>query len=166
MKTSFAAVLVAVLAGCATQSGEQSSSASSSQPAPAPAPSARSAPATSIASVRASEKMAPQTRSVYYEFDKADIKPEAVKVIEANAQYLRDHQTKIRVEGNADERGSREYNLALGQRRADAVMKRMTLLGIPGDRIETVSYGKEKPKATGHDESAWSENRRSDIVYR
>jgi peptidoglycan-associated lipoprotein len=110
--------------------------------------------------------MAPQTRSVYYEFDKADIKPEAVKVIEANAQYLRDHQTKIRVEGNADERGSREYNLALGQRRADAVMKRMTLLGIPGDRIETVSFGKEKPKATGHDEASWSENRRSDIVYR
>ena len=72
----------------------------------------------------------------------------------------------MKVEGNADERGSAEYNLALGQRRADAVQKRMTILGIPSDRIETVSFGKEKPKVRGHDESSWSENRRSDIVYR
>jgi len=109
----------------------------------------------------------PQARSVYYEFDRSEIKADSTKVIDANAQYLREHpELKVKVEGNADERGSREYNLALGQRRADAVQKRMTILGIPSDRIETVSYGKEKPKAVGHDESAWSENRRSDILYR
>jgi peptidoglycan-associated lipoprotein len=169
MKTTFASFAIAVLAGCASQSTPES------QPAPAPAPSAsasspsvRSSSSASVSGTptRTSYAM-PAARSVYYEFDKAEIKSEGVKTIEANAQYLRAHpEVKVKVEGNADERGSREYNLALGQRRADAVSQRMTILGIPADRIETVSFGKEKPKATGHDESAWSENRRSDIVYR
>ena len=109
----------------------------------------------------------PQARSVYYEYDKSEIKTEGTKLIDAHAQYLREHpELKVKVEGNADERGSAEYNLALGQRRADAVQKRMSILGVSTERIETVSFGKEKPKATGHDESSWSENRRSDIVYR
>jgi peptidoglycan-associated lipoprotein len=71
----------------------------------------------------------------------------------------------VRIVGNCDERGSREYNLALGQRRADSVKKAMTLLGVPPKQIQTVSFGAEKPKAPGHDEEAWAENRRSDIVY-
>ena len=168
MKTSLAALMIGLLAGCATQSSQESS------PAPAPAPSAmstppgvRSAPATSVAGVRTSGKSMPQAHSVYYDYDRSEIKSEDVKLIEAHAQYLREHtDLKVKVEGNADERGSAEYNLALGQRRADAVQKRMTILGIPSDRIETVSFGKEKPKARGHEESSWSENRRSDIVYR
>ena len=169
MKTTFASFAIAVLAGCASQSTPESS------PAPAPAPSAnastpsvRSSSSASISGTptRTSYAM-PAARSVYYEFDRAEIKSEGVKTIEANAQYLRAHpEVKVKVEGNADERGSREYNLALWQRRADAVSKRMAILGIPTDRIEAVSFGKEKPKVTGHDESAWSENRRSDIVYR
>lgn len=168
MKTSLAALmLTGLVAGCATQSSQESS------PAPAPAPSAmgmssstRAAPSSGVAGSRSGALM-PQARSVYYEFDRSEIKPDSAKVVDANAQYLREHpDLKVKVEGNADERGSREYNLALGQRRADAVQKRMTILGIPADRIETVSYGKEKPKVTGHDESAWSENRRSDILYR
>jgi peptidoglycan-associated lipoprotein len=69
------------------------------------------------------------------------------------------------LQGNCDERGSREYNLALGQRRADAVKQRMVLLGVPQTRIETVSFGKEKPRATCHDESCWSQNRRVDFVH-
>ena len=105
-------------------------------------------------------------RSVYYDFDKSDLRPEARPVIEANARYLLAHpDVKARVEGNADERGSAEYNLALGQRRSDGVLKAMTLLGVPANHMEAVSFGKEKPKAAGHDETAWSENRRSDIVY-
>ncbi len=72
----------------------------------------------------------------------------------------------MRIEGNADERGSREYNLALGQRRAEAVRQMMQLLGAGADQIETVSFGEEKPRATGSDEISWAENRRSDIVYR
>ena len=168
MKTSLAALMITgLVAGCATQSNQDSSPA----PAPAPTgfsstPSARSAPGTNVAGTRAGVVM-PQARSVYYEFDRSEIRADGAKVIDANAQYLRDHpELKVKVEGNADERGSREYNLALGQRRADAVQKRMTILGIPADRIETVSYGKEKPKVAGHEESAWSENRRSDILYR
>src|SRR5256885_2840385 len=106
-------------------------------------------------------------RSVYYDYDKAEVTAESRKVIEANAEYLRTHPgVKVVIEGNADERGSAEYNVALGQRRADSVSKIMTLLGVSQERIETVSFGKEKPKVTGHDETAWSENRRSDIVYR
>ena len=169
MKTSLAALLVAGLAaGCASQSSQESSPA----PAPAPTafgstPSARPAPGASVAGVPSRASAMPQARSVYYEFDRSEIRADSAKIVDANAQYLRDHpDLKVKVEGNADERGSREYNLALGQRRADAVSQRMTILGIPADRIETVSYGKEKPKASGHDESAWSENRRSDILYR
>jgi len=169
MKTSLAALMITgLVAGCASQSTPESSPA----PAPAPsamssAPGARPAPGTSVAGVHGSARAMPAARSIYYEYDRAEIKPDSAKIVDANAQYLQDHpDLKVKVEGNADERGSREYNLALGQRRADAVGKRMTILGIPADRIETVSYGKEKPKATGHDEGAWSENRRSDIVYR
>jgi peptidoglycan-associated lipoprotein len=108
----------------------------------------------------------PAGRSVYYEFDKSSLRPDDRKLVEANAEYLREHpDVKVRVEGNADERGSKEYNLALGQRRAESVAKAMSLLGVKEQRIEAVSYGEEKPKATGHDEQSWSENRRSDIVY-
>jgi len=109
----------------------------------------------------------PAKHSIYYEYDRSEIKADDKKVIEAHADYLRSNPgVKVVVEGNADERGSAEYNLALGQRRADNVSKIMTLLGVSSDRIETVSFGKEKPKVAGHEESAWSENRRSDIVYR
>jgi len=172
LSAGLAALSLALIAGCASQSTQES------EPAPAPAPGVSSAratpqPAPAAAAPRgaatsfARGATMPQARSVYYEYDKSEIKADGVKTIDAHAQYLRDHpEVKVKVEGNADERGSAEYNLALGQRRADAVMKRMTILGVPSERIETVSFGKEKPKATGHDEQSWSENRRSDIVYR
>jgi peptidoglycan-associated lipoprotein len=106
-------------------------------------------------------------RSVYFDFDKSLIRTEFQPLIEAHGRYLVDHlQRQIRIEGNCDERGGREYNLALGQRRADAVRERMQLVGVPAARIETISFGKEKPKATSHDEAAWAEDRRADIVYR
>jgi peptidoglycan-associated lipoprotein len=105
-------------------------------------------------------------RSVYYDFDMYNIREEFQPLVEAHAKFLREHKDiKIRVEGNCDERGSREYNLALGQRRADSIKRAMTLLGVPPKQIETVSFGAEKPKALGSNEEAWAENRRSDIVY-
>jgi peptidoglycan-associated lipoprotein len=105
-------------------------------------------------------------RSVYYDFDMYNIRDEFQPIVEAHAKFLLEHkELKVRVEGNCDERGSREYNLALGQRRADSIKRAMTLLGVPAKQIETVSFGAEKPKAPGHDEEAWAENRRSDIVY-
>jgi len=105
-------------------------------------------------------------RSVYFAYDKYDVSAEYRPLVEAHAKYLVAHGgAKVAIQGNCDERGSREYNLALGQRRADAVGKVMTLLGVPSRQIETVSFGEEKPKAPGHDEAAWAENRRSDVVY-
>lgn len=105
-------------------------------------------------------------RSVYFDFDQYQIKPEYRALVEAHAKYLKDHpRTSIRLEGNADERGSREYNLALGQKRAVAVEQAMNVLGVPNSQIETISFGKEKPKAAGHDEASWAENRRVDLVY-
>jgi peptidoglycan-associated lipoprotein len=105
-------------------------------------------------------------RSVYFDFDSNAVKDEYRGLIQAHSRYMTDHRdTHIRIEGNCDERGSREYNLALGQRRAEAVKKIMTVLGVNDGRIETVSYGEEKPVAQGHDEAAWAQNRRADIKY-
>ena len=105
-------------------------------------------------------------RSVYFDFDSYIVKDEFKGVVEAHAKYLVAHkERKVAIQGNTDERGGREYNLALGQKRAEAVRKAMALLGVPESQIEAVSFGKEKPKAQGSDEAAWAENRRSDIAY-
>jgi peptidoglycan-associated lipoprotein len=105
-------------------------------------------------------------RNIYYEYDHYDIKEEYVPIIEAHAKFLVPHpDLKIIVQGNCDDRGSREYNLALGQRRADNVKRAMALLGVNEKHIETVSFGAEKPVAFGQDEESWAKNRRSDIVY-
>ena len=106
-------------------------------------------------------------RSVYFDFDSNAVKDEFRPVVQAHSKYMTadKRDAKIRIEGNCDERGSREYNLALGQRRAEAVKKVMTVLGVQDARIETVSFGEEKPASTGHDEGAWQQNRRADIKY-
>jgi len=105
-------------------------------------------------------------RSVYYEYNRYEIREEYVPVVETHAKFLMDHgDIKIAVQGNCDDRGSREYNLALGQRRADSVKRAMLLLGVGDKQIETVSFGAEKPVAFGQDEESWAKNRRADIVY-
>ncbi|WP_394780836.1 peptidoglycan-associated lipoprotein Pal [Undibacterium sp.] len=105
-------------------------------------------------------------RSVYFDYDSYVVKDEFKPVVEAHAKYLVSNKgRKILIQGNTDERGGREYNLALGQKRAEAVRKALALLGVPESQVEAVSLGKEKPKATGSDEASWAENRRSDIVY-
>jgi len=105
-------------------------------------------------------------RSVYYDFDKSDVKDEYKPMVEAHAKYLTGNKAaKVAVQGNCDERGSREYNIALGNRRADSVRKVMNVMGASDSQIEVISFGEEKPRATCHDESCWKENRRSDIVY-
>lgn len=105
-------------------------------------------------------------RSVYFDFDKYMIKDEYKPLVTAHANYLTQHTNrKIVIQGNADERGSSEYNLALGQKRAEAVRKSLMAMGVSSAQMEATSFGKEKPKALGHDEAAWAENRRADIVY-
>lgn len=105
-------------------------------------------------------------RSVYFDFDSFIVKDEFKPVVEAHGKYLSSNKArKIVIQGNTDERGGREYNLALGQKRAEAVRKSLNLLGVADSQMEAVSFGEEKPKAQGSDEAAWAENRRADIVY-
>jgi peptidoglycan-associated lipoprotein len=105
-------------------------------------------------------------RSLYFDFDRSVIHDSDLAVVEAHGRYLVDHPARaVRIEGNCDERGGRECNLALGQHRADALRERLRLLGVSPERVETVSLGKEKPRDPRHNEAAWAENRRDDILY-
>jgi len=105
-------------------------------------------------------------RSIYFEFDKFDVKEEYRPLVEAHAKYLRDNPSaKILIQGNADERGSREYNVGLGQRRSDSVRSMMRLLGVREAQIESVSLGEEKPACSDHTEECWAKNRRGDVLY-
>jgi peptidoglycan-associated lipoprotein len=105
-------------------------------------------------------------RSVFYDFDNFSVKDQYRPLVDAHGGFLLGNKSaKMTLQGNCDERGSREYNLALGQRRADSVRKILSAKGVPDSQIETISFGKEKPRNPGHTEAAWGENRRTDIVY-
>jgi peptidoglycan-associated lipoprotein len=168
-KLVISVMLVNLLAACAAEKPKApeaaapvpppAATAPESAPAPAPAPVVEVDPLNDPANILAK-------RSVYYPFDVSAVQDADKPVVMAHAKYLSEHpDRKVRVEGNADERGSNEYNLALGQRRADGVKQMLVLGGAKASQIETASYGEEKPKATGHDEASWSQNRRSDIKY-
>ena len=106
-------------------------------------------------------------RVVYFDYDSFTIRPEFRNVIDAHARYLTSNQErKLTIAGHTDERGGREYNLALGQQRAEAVRRAMQLLGVRATQVETISFGEEKPTETAHEESAWSRNRRAEMSYR
>jgi peptidoglycan-associated lipoprotein len=106
-------------------------------------------------------------RIVYFDYDSFEVKPDATQLLEANARYLNaNRNVRVALEGHTDERGGREYNLALGQKRAEAVRRAMSLLGVPDSQMEAVSFGEEKPAQTGADESAWAKNRRVELTYR
>ncbi len=163
MKRTVFVLLVTLAAACSTPT----------PPAPPPPPEAKAPeppppPPPPPPAMQAFERArsALTVTSVYFDYDKSVIKPDQVSAITENANlanaYANDYLT---LQGNCDERGSREYNLALGQRRADAVKQRLRLLGIPETRIETVSFGKEKPRELCHNESCWSMNRRADFVH-
>jgi peptidoglycan-associated lipoprotein len=105
-------------------------------------------------------------RSVYFDFDVFTIKSDFTSMIEQHAAYLKAHpELQVKLEGNADERGGREYNLSLGQKRSEAVKRALVTLGAGDAQLEAISFGEEKPKMTGHDEASWAENRRVDFVY-
>lgn len=106
------------------------------------------------------------TRIIYFEYDSSEIQAQYRPTVEAHAAFLASNPTvSVTLEGHADERGSREYNLALGERRAESVKRQMTLLGASPSQIRNVSYGEERPALDGHDEYAWSQNRRVEILY-
>ena len=105
-------------------------------------------------------------RTVYFDFDSSEIKGEGTDIVAAHAKYLAaNSSTRVRLEGHTDERGSREYNIGLGERRAQAVRRALLLQGAADAQISTVSYGEERPAVPGHDEAAWAKNRRVEIVY-
>lgn len=109
---------------------------------------------------------APAARQIFFDVDQYTVKPEYQGVVQAAADFLKSKpKVRIIVQGNTDERGSREYNLSLGQKRAEAVRRALGVLGVAEDRIEAVSFGEEKPMAECHDESCWSKNRRAELVY-
>jgi peptidoglycan-associated lipoprotein len=141
-------------------------------PAPAPAPSAaKSGGDTSATSAGAVDPLNDPSnilykRSVYFDYDQYTVKEEYRALVEAHGKYLAANpDRKVTIQGNTDERGGSEYNLALGQKRAEAVRRAMALAGARDSQMEAVSFGKEKPKASGSDEAAWAENRRADIAY-
>jgi peptidoglycan-associated lipoprotein len=103
---------------------------------------------------------------IYFDYDKSDIKSEYVSVVAAHAKFLNGGaKRKVRLEGHTDERGSREYNIGLGERRAQAVRRALLLQGVREDQITTVSYGEERPALAGSDEAAYAKNRRVELVY-
>lgn len=145
------------------------------EPVQSPAPSARSAPTP--APTRAPVMALPahqdpasaiyRERLVYFDFDSYLLDAADQALVERHARYLvTAAPLSVRIEGHADERGGAEYNLALGQRRAEAVRRAMSLLGVDAARIEATSWGEERPQHPGHDEAAWTQNRRAEIVYR
>jgi len=171
-------VLVSLLAACSSKPVKEEPKAAVEDKSPVAtqtAPKAESAPAATTAPVSdVKTSVNPLTdpsnilskRNVYFDFDKDEVKAEYRPLVEAHAKYLvANPSAHVALQGNTDERGSREYNLALGQRRAVAVKKVLNVYGANDKQIETVSYGEEKPKASGHEESAYAENRRVDIVY-
>jgi len=123
-------------------------------------PAAATAPASGEPAANATAD-----QSIYFDFDKSIVKPEFRKVILKQAEYLKNHRDDIvTLEGNCDERGSSEYNLGLGQRRADSVKKSLVAAGVRSRQLKTTSFGKEKPRLTCHEEKCWKENRRVDFV--
>lgn len=176
-KLVIAGLMLSLLAACSsTPVADKTGKVSSNPGTPATAVNAGStsnADPRGVAPVKAdSSDLDAQTkgllakRSVYFDYDSFSVKPEFDSIIEAHGKnLLKNKSAKVVIQGNTDERGGREYNLALGAKRADAVRKSLNVMGVSDSQIETVSFGKEKPKATGKTEQDFAENRRADIVY-
>lgn len=179
---SLLAMLVAVLAAC-TSTPIEAPKAPSPPPAapvaapaaaPAPAPAAvapRALPASTVATATLPAHLDPKSviasrRSVLFDFDSFAIRGEDTPLIEQHGKYLATHPVvAIKIEGHADERGGTEYNLALGQKRAEVVLRALRVYGVKDSQMEAISWGESRPRAAGHDEAAWAQNRRADLQY-
>ena len=172
---ALALALSLALAGCSSVKlddvpvEDKSASSTTGQPGGggAAATESRVAPVAADSAAGTAAGPANVARIVYFDYDSYVIKPEFQSLIEAHARFLKANRgRRVAIEGHTDERGGREYNLALGQRRSEAVRRALGLLGVPDNQVEAVSFGKEKPAVPGSDESAWSRNRRAEIAYR
>jgi len=162
-KELIAALGLALLYGCASQPPQETKPVVEERaPTPAPAPVVTR---PQIDPLKDPNNILSK-RSVFYDFDKSNIKDEYRPMLQAHGKYLGEHRgTKMLLQGNCDERGSREYNVALGQRRADGVKRMLVLMGATASQVDAVSLGEEKPRCTQHNEACWSQNRRSDLLY-
>lgn len=162
--------MAAALGGCASTSGPSSETGAPGAPVVTASPADGRAVGGADPQGRGLDRDGPAggpdlKRSVYYEFDHYDIRPQYRELVESHARWLKANpQARLTIIGNTDEQGTREYNLALGQRRAESVSRLLTMLGARPEQLEAISFGKEKPRAPGHDEAAWAENRRSDFA--
>ena len=162
-KALFSALSLALLYGCASTPVEPERPAEPSVQTPG-------LPVAPPLAERPVQPAAPQIdlskRSVFFEYDKYDVRDEYRPVLQAHGKYLAENRgKKMLVQGNCDERGSREYNIALGQRRAEGVKRMLVLMGATEAQVEPVSLGEEKPRCNDHAEGCWSQNRRSDMLY-
>lgn len=171
MKNALLVGLIALLSACA--SNVKTSDVPVEDKKGAPPSSAPSAPQSAVAPIKVedlsgvSQGPANVAKVIYFDFDSFVIKDEFKPVLAAHAKYLRETAAaKVSIAGHTDERGGREYNLALGQKRAEAVKKALSLLGVSEGQLEAVSFGEEKPAAAGQDEAAFSKNRRAELNYR
>lgn len=170
-KLTMSVLLVSMLAACASDKPAEVAStpttteASVTEAAPVTTTAATTAPVVIDALDDANSILA--KRSAFFDFDKSSVKEADKAMVQAHGQYLAANAGRnVVVEGHADERGSSEYNLALGNRRAESVKKMLVVSGAKSGQVSTASFGEEKPRATGHNEAAWSQNRRADIVYK
>jgi len=180
MKLAMSVLLISLLAACASDkpapvasnAGANNTAAADAAAADAAAKQAADATAaqqTNAASTNALDDVNSilSKRSAFFDFDKSVVKAEDKPMVQAHGEFLKGQaERKVVVEGNADERGSSEYNLALGNRRAESVKKMLVVSGAKAAQISTVSFGEEKPREVGHNEAAWAQNRRADIAYK
>ncbi|MDX9873520.1 MAG: peptidoglycan-associated lipoprotein Pal [Spongiibacteraceae bacterium] len=160
------ALAAALLAGCASnKTDDTSGSQAGSDPYGASGYQSGSATAYDQASADAAA-LASLQRVFYFDFDKSELRPEVQAELDKYVNILRNSNQSIRLEGHADERGTTEYNLALGERRANSVAQYLLVNGVSRDRIEVVSYGEERPAAIGHDDAAHAQNRRVEVILR
>ena len=176
-KAVIVALSLVLLHGCSSQEVKEEGKAGVEERTPAAVqpPPPRPQPPVTVQPVRPSVVQANplkdpnnilSKRSIYYDYDSDTIKDEYRPMLQAHAKYLAENRNaRILIQGNCDERGSREYNIALGQRRADGVRRMLMLMGVTEPQIESVSLGEEKPRRTGNTEADYAENRRSDILY-
>jgi peptidoglycan-associated lipoprotein len=180
--TALLASFVLLMAACSTPSVAPPAPAPAPAPTPAPAPAApapapatsattRTLPSSAVATVTLPAYLDPRSpiateRSVYFDFDNYAVKSDYAGLVERHGKFLASNPgVAIKIEGNADERGGVEYNLSLGQKRAEAVLKALKIYGAQDRQMEAISWGEGKPKSLGHDEAAWAQNRRADLVY-
>jgi peptidoglycan-associated lipoprotein len=146
---------------------DKSATATTAQPGAGGGAASQVAPVAADEAAGTAAGPANVARLIYFDYDSYAIKPEFQSLLEAHARFLKANTgRRVSLEGHTDERGGREYNLALGQRRSEAVRRALALLGVADKQMEAVSFGKEKPVALGSDEQAWAQNRRVEIVYR